>query len=219
MTRKTKRNNRTRRNNVNSRGGRVDSALVNVHILNSAVFVSGIRTLAMSPATFIQSAAIQDVYELYRFRRLRYRLHRNGSISSMQVAAYLPGVTDNAPSTPADLAVCQHAAILSSVATVPTGWMKVPRFALQSYGSWYKTVVGSPDAAQEVQGNIFLAGNTTDLCVLEVQGEIEFKNPCTTSATPAERGALECAQERTRLLKLLGLSVVPSQPNSTPTPG
>lgn len=218
MARKTKRKS-TRNNNGNSRGGRVDTAVVNVHVLNSATLSSGIRTFVVSPLGFIQSAAIQDVYEMYRFTQLRYRLHRNGSIASMQVAAYLPGVVDNAPSTPADLAVCQHSAVLSSVATSPTPWKKVPRIALQSYGSWFKTVVGSPDPAQEVQGNIFLAGNTTDLCVLEVMGRIEFKNPCTTSATPAERGALECAQERERLLKLLGLSLTPSQKLATPSPG
>jgi hypothetical protein len=76
--------------------------------------------------------------------------------------------------------------------------------------TWYKAVLGSPDAALESQGTIYLNGSGTDLLVVEVDATFEFRTPCATAVTPAERGALECEKEKTRLLKLLGFTPAPA---------
>lgn len=175
---------------------------------------SGVAQISMQPPTFNSVAQVADNYEFYRLTRLRYRLHPNGG-GAFCVAAYIAGAVDNAPSTPSDLAVTPHCVVLGDDVQIPTPWRNVPRAALASYNTWYKTIAGSPDPSEEVQGKIYLAGGGTDAYWLEMEATYQFRTLVVTSATPAERGALALEKERAYLLRILGLSnlVLP------PTPG
>ncbi len=202
MVRKNKRRHNKQRSN---RGGGLTGNAIQVSCNYFAVrtLTSGVDAINCSPSTFVESATIADVFELYRVVRLRYRLHRHTALNGSAAAVYLPGVVDNAPTTASDVSVSPHAAVITPIQTVPSAWKSVSRRDLSSYETWYKTVAGSPDPAQELQGKVYLAGNTSDAFTVQIMITFQFKNPCTTSATPAERGALECAQERERLLRIL----------------
>jgi len=201
MGRKNKRNKNKRSNR--SGGYTRDIITVSSRQFTIVGLAGGVGQISLSPSSFIEAAAISDVFELYRVTKLRYRLHRHVSTSGSLAAVYIAGVVDNAPSTAADASVSPYTAVITPTATVPSGWRTVSRRDLVGYQPWYKTIAGSPDPAQEVQGRIYLAGLASDFWTVEVEVVYQFKSPCTSSATPAERGARECALERERLLRIL----------------
>lgn len=189
---------------------KTDTVSVHARLYTEANFASGTATIAMNPASFPQALEIADVYAMYRIKKLRYRLYRSTTNATTQVAVFVPGVTDNGPGTISVAALIPHCAILPLSATVPTPWKNVPPAILKSYMPWFKTILGSPDPAEETQGNIFLRGNTTDQYAIEIDAIFEFREPLSTSVTPAERGRLECEAERVRLLRILASTT--SQP-------
>ncbi len=167
-------------------------------------FTSGAATVALNPSAFPQALEIADTYAFYRVTKLRFRLYRIASLSVTQVAAFVAGVTDNAPSNSAVAALIPHCAILPLSATVPSPWQNIPRSVLMSYMPWLKSIVGSPDPAEETQGNIYIRGAGAEQYAIEIEAVFEFRDILSTSITPAERGRLESLAERDRILRLLG---------------
>jgi hypothetical protein len=205
MVRKNKRTKKSKRSNKS--GGFVrDAITVSCRRLAIYNLTAGVATVTMAPSTFIEAAAVSDVFELYRITKLRYRLYRHATLGATATAVYIAGVVDNPPSTAADASVSPYAAVITPIMTQPSEWKSISKRDLASYSTWYKTVAGSPDPSLEEQGKIYLAGTTTDAFTMEVEIVYQFKSPCTTSATPAERGALERLRERERLLKILSSS-------------
>lgn len=215
MVRKNRRRNRRQNKSFN----RADSIMAHVRLYTEASFSSGGATIAINPASFPQAAQIADTYAMYRVVKLRYRLHRTTTTSSTQVAVYVPGVTDNPPLTVSVAALVAHAAILPLTATVPTPWKNVPSNVLKSYMPWFKTILGSPDPAEETQGNIFLRGITSDQYGIEIDAIFAFREPISTSVTPMERGKIECAREKERILRVLGTLAPTPAPATTVTGG
>lgn len=189
---------------------KTDSVAVHCRLYSEAALSSATATIAMNPASFPQAAQIADTYAMYKIKKLRYRLYRTTTTNSTQVAVYIPGVTDNPPATITVAGLIPHAAILPLTATVPTAWKTVPGNVLQSYMPWFKTIVGSPDPAEETQGNIYLRGSGVDQYAIEIDAVFLFREPISTSVTPAERGKLECQAERDRILRVLGSSLLAS---------
>ncbi len=155
----------------------------------STALSSGAQTVPIQPATFGGVASIADAYALYRVVKLSYRLHPGSAITATQCAAYIPGVTDNAPANVASCGAVLTATPLGYRATVPSEWVRLGSAELQSYMPWLKTIVGSPDSAEEVQGNIFVTGNASEVYQMEVCGVFEFKDFITNSMTPEFRFA------------------------------
>jgi hypothetical protein len=173
--------------------------------LAAVSLAAGVNTFSVSPNTSLSTrlADIADTYSLYRVTKLRFRLHRVGTIGgTYQVACYCPGVTDNRPSNTAEAGATLHRSIVSATQTVPGNWAVVPRQVLHGMQDWYKTVVGTPDAGQEVVGIIQLVGTLTETISLEVSGEFEFMSPIDASNTPAMQMARKIIHdERVRLAR------------------
>ncbi len=174
---------------------------------------SGAGTVVCNPAGLsIHLATLADTYELYRIKELEFRLHPNSTRTAAQVAAYYPGVVDTPPSTAGTIAENLNRVVLGSTSTVPTNWCKVDPPALQGYLPWYKTIAGTLDSSEEIQGYIFLVGTGTEVYSLELRGICEFKNPVATGNTPQVRAALKRQQDKQRVLELLtDLSIAPGK--------
>lgn len=211
MTRKSKRNNK--RNNKRSSQ---DIVTVPARALLQGNLASGLAQISLQPTNLNAVSGSADSYEFYRISRLRYRLFPS-SISGIQVAAYIAGAVDNPPTTTSDLAITRHACLLGDEVTVPSSWRNVPKTALASYMSWYKTVVGSPAPDTELQGSIYLAGSGTDGYTLEIEATYQFRSLVATSATPKERGFTEMRKQREYMLRVMGLSPAAPAPASNPT--
>jgi hypothetical protein len=179
----------------------------------SAALVAGANNLALNPAVTSRLAAIGDTYEFYRLKALKFRLHPNGTQTSVAGAAWQAGVIDTAPATVAQLAEGVNNTLLGSRATVPSAWCQVPRKDLAGAFPWYKSVQGTPDVSEEIVGYIFLTGTTTEAYNLEVRGVMEFKQAIAPANTPMEielrsrlrmeRQQAQAAKEREALMKVL----------------
>ncbi len=170
-------------------------------------------TLIPSSALFPRCATIADAFELYRIKKLRFRLIP-GATGGTVVAGYLPGVVDTPPATIALVGEILHSVILGTTQTVPSRWCDVPAVSLKSYETWYKTIAGTPDTAQENQGTIFIAASAAGTAFLiEAEAIYEFKGAVDPTNTPAMRLKAEWAREKERILRALA----PSPPVTTPS--
>lgn len=190
-----------------SSNNRNEIARVRLHETQSAAMISGQATVSLSPATFTSLSSLAGQFDMYKVTRLRFRMHPATSTTIALAACYIPGISDNLPvGTVACAQVSDHTYIGGDT-TVPSSWCQVPSAGLKGYMNWYKTVVGSPDAAEEVQGVIRLGGSSTEVYQLEVEATYLFKNLLPDSATPmtpAERGARETIALRDKLLRVMG---------------
>ncbi len=218
MPRRNKRRNKRSKKPNNSF---VSTNSVRVHIrqVSETTLSAGAATITVSPAMSPQSTQYADAFQMYRVTRLRFRLMRTTTTTATQSACYLPGVTDNSPSSAAAAAAVPASVILPLTATVPTRWCNVPSNILSSYMNWYKTVVGSPDAAEEIQGNIYVRGGATDQYLIEIDAIMDFRVSVPTGVTPmtaVDRGRLERDKERQRILNLLAGTSAPSTVSGIP---
>jgi len=100
---------------------------------------------------------------------------------------------------------------MSDRAVEPTGWVKVPRTDLSAYQPWYKTIAGSTDSGEEVQGALYVVLiGSSERIVIEIKGTIEYKQSVVSTLTPAERRAAQDARDKQRLLRLLATPDVPA---------
>ncbi len=171
--------------------------------LSSVTLVSGAGSTAISPANLSRLSTIADTYEMYRFVKLKYRLQPNLTRTGMQAAAYYPGIVDNAPSTVGAVADSLYSTLLGTAAAKPSDWVNVPRQSLQGYFPWYKTLAGTLDPSEEVQGNIYVCGTGTEIVYIEFEGVVEFKAPAAAVNTPMIRKAQLLEREKQRLLQIL----------------
>lgn len=214
MPKKNSKNQNSRKSSRGRRSG--DLVRVPCHGRISNSLTSGLFSQSLAPTLFSTITAISDVFEMYRFTNLKYRmLPAGGTVipTGSQVCGYLPGVIDTASGlTVGSLIQSRHTCFITERQVTPTPWIKVPRAVLQSYGNWYKTVVGTPDVATEIQGGIYVAGTGTDSFVVEVSAVIEFKDLVVAGATPMIARDRAIIAERNRMLSILHYS--PSLPAS-----
>jgi hypothetical protein len=186
--------------------------IVSVPFRNADVVVvdaSGLATLQVSPNSTMSPTltAIAQVYDEYRFTKLRYRLHPNGPFATnptFKTLAFYPGIVDVPPSSPSLNAESTLCVVHSGGQTTPSKWMNVPRKILAGMHSWYKSVPGTPDIAEEVQGYMFFAGLVASASwIWEVEGVCDFCSPINASSTPEARKIAVAARYRDRLLTVL----------------
>ncbi len=176
------------------------------HFYSSFGLTSGAASINISPATFPRVLTIADGFALYRCVELEFRLVPNGNTDS-EVAGYIPGGVDTPPTTVLQVSEILNSVVLSADATKPSQWAKLRWNQLRGYMEWYKTIVGTLDPTEEIQGAIFVAGFPASAgpVWLEFRGVFEFKNPVPTASTPMMREAF-LVKEKQRLLKLLSYS-------------
>ncbi len=173
--------------------------------LNTTINAGAPVQALINPTLSGHLQTIGDTFELYRFTELWFRLQAPATANQGggTTAAYLPGVTDTYPTTATTNLESLNGCYLSVRATVPTEWVRLNRKDLSGYQPWYKTVQGTPEVADEVQGVINFTGSSSDVVLCEFRGVVEFKNPVNAASTPAERRAKALEMQRKKLLSIL----------------
>ncbi len=158
-------------------------------------------TVALQPVSFTRVLAEADGYELYRFTKLKFRLI--DTVNAYLAAAYFPGVTDTAPTSETQICANPQHTFLGVNQTVPSGWVTLGK-ELRGYEPWYKTIAGTPDPAQEIQGNIFITASSSTVAFhIQIKGVIEFRGPVPTGSTPAMRREAMLKKEYARIMHVL----------------
>lgn len=207
----------TKRRRGRGRGGKASGKQATVRkevVMGSdVIFIpatpAGLTTVVLQPATFVRALALADSFAYYRFTHVKMTIHPNVyaaiDAQSQITAGYLPGV---APDTPPanDNSVYQlskHAKHTLGK-TVPTS-MTVTASDLvgDAQIKWFKTIVGTPAAQFEVQGNFFFyvtpfgaaAGSMTTWNVT-FDYVLEFQNFVVPANTPFLKLAHQSADEK-----------------------
>ncbi len=169
-----------------------------------ASLVSGKSTWTLAPATFPRVLAQADLYELYRFTSFRFRLLPPSS-SDLFVAGYYSGFIDSAPAF-ADVNENPISCMIATPVTEKTEWVHVPPNMLAGSLQWYKSIAGTVDTWDEVQGQVCFAsssGSSTGPVNFEFEGTVQFTSPADPGATPMERARKHQEKEKERILRLL----------------
>ncbi len=148
-------------------------------------------------------ASLADDFDEYVCTKLRYRLRNfQNAAGGVVASAFYPGITDTAPLY-ASIIENLHAAVIPQYQTVPTEWHNIPKRTLQGMHTFYKTVAGTPESAEEIQGTIYADATVTQSCLIELEGEFVFRAPAAAAATPADRAMAAKNRERKRIMALL----------------
>ncbi len=167
------------------------------------------NTLALRPGSFPRVGEIADAFDLFRVSEMRYRLLPNASNATalnghIAACAYYPGITDTAPAAAADIAENTTSVITGAGQSVPSQWCALKEPQIRGYPQWYKTVVGTPDPADEQPGSFYVNSTlTSGLVAVEIEGTFEFKGPVNTAATPAMKQQHALLREKARIVRVL----------------
>ena len=173
----------------------------------TAALSSGVASLPLTGGMTGRLAAIADSYDEFRFTKLSFRIRHPAAMTSpgYQIAGYAAGITDTAPTLPT-IGEYLTSCLITSWESTYQPYAKVPAGVLAGMHPWYKTIAGSPEPSEEVQGTIYIAGTGTDVYFLEVAGEIQFRCSAPTGSTPLDRALAMRKREKARLLTLLALA-------------
>ncbi len=138
----------------------------------SALAAASSGLIPLQPSPFPRALAVADVFEFYRFTSVKVILHPQGAEYAV---GYSNQTFDTAPTTLAgvlELPVAARQVQNSSVFKE----LNLGRQELLSNGplKWYKTVVGTPDALFETQGNLYIAAGSSQTLNLVIEWEVEF---------------------------------------------
>ncbi len=173
---------------------------------------AGVGSFNLSPSLIPHTAiaSMADAFELYRVTKLSWRLHRVSSTN--QSAAFYPDITDTPPNTLDQAGENITASLLSSSQTVPSDWSTVNPSSMTAL-KWFKTIQGTMDSFDEIQGIIYVTGSTTESFLLEVKGVYEFKGQADPGNTPEMREKRRLARldrQRQLLLNILSAKAEPT---------
>ena len=157
-----------------------------------------IITVSLTPAFEARLAAIADLYQFYRFTRVKVHLYPainavTADDSALSVG-YLPRIPNTAPSTHTMIMTMPASAYKGMGQTVKTT-LNIPRSVLLGDAplSWFQSVAGTEDAQWETQGQIFIGGTGSDAAgnfVYSVEGICEFKGRSSATQTPLYKPVL-----------------------------
>lgn len=161
-------------NNRNMQSSRVVGARPEKVSGRSLFTYAAASVTTISPASFARALAIADVFQFYRFTKLRVKNIPTGIQSTF---GYAPGAAfdavPNLASQVTELPIAVNHGAAKSTDTI----LNVPRKELMgdSQIPWFKTIPGSPATQFEIQGNLYVVPAATGI-ILEIEWECEFQS-------------------------------------------
>lgn len=169
------------------KGGKSDSIRLSVHQILTSALVAGVTGISANPTGVTGRVLTEaDAWAHFRWRSFHFRLHRVGTVTSVQVASWVGGVQDANPSTIAQAAELLPSTVLAGTATVPSPWVRVGAVDRSGPFPWYKAIPGTADPTEEAPGLISIAGTGTETFFIEIRAVIEFKTGVAAGNTPEE---------------------------------
>ncbi len=149
------------------------------HAFRTDSLVSGTTAINADPSLSANLTAIAAVFQLYRFKSVRYRLLPRGSAGMTDVVSlgYFPDPVGGSSASETVIAQGLDTLLLTVAQTYPTEWQAVPASRLKGLQDWYKCVADAGDLEAEVQGRFVTSGTSAETIWWEVRGVVEFKNP------------------------------------------
>ncbi len=147
---------------------------------------AGAITAVISGQSYSRLAEISEDFAMYRYKSLKFRLLNLNSPSSQNKISmsFISGICDSPPTTHVQNMESLYAQMGNVLYKNPNKWTVVPASVLSGYQPWYKTIAGSPDAADEQIGIFaFVADTDEEAITYEVCGVVEYKDPVSSAVT------------------------------------
>ncbi len=163
---------------MKSMGSRVETVSGRTNIN----FGAGASTINLTPAFFNRCLVMADVFQFFRFTKMRVIVPPTGTTT---VVGYAPGALfDTPPTTNAQIIELPQAIWSSGNKTVDT-ILDVPRSELlkDSQIPWFKTIAGTPAAQFEIQGNLYVFAGANGVALV-VEWTCEFQSWNSTTQSP-----------------------------------
>ncbi len=173
------------------RGSRKSKRAAHIEVVRGSIFnvlitaaTSGQLNLQPQDARWGRLVDISEVFNLYRFTRLDIEWLTIAAASDSAVGV-IAGVVDLAPATTTLVGQTEYWGVNYQDQTTPTRF-SVPRSYLIGETSlkWWKTVPGTPDDWNEIQGIICGAQGVSGGLSVRVDYEIEFCSYVNVANTP-----------------------------------
>jgi len=185
-----------------------DTVRIPFAIINTTNSASGLKSIPVTPLMTPRLTILADTFDEYRFVDLKFRILPIGSLNTdIETACFEPGVVDTPPGNNVQQSESLASVYMGGGESVRSPWCNVPKGVLSGYFPWYKTVAGTTDTAEEVQGNIFTFNSLADTTpvVLEIRGVCEFRAAINATSTPAERVQIARRKEKERIVSILAM--------------
>ncbi len=169
-----------------SNGKRIEKICGSAYVALLSAAVSGTLNLNPTTAGWGRLTSIADCFGLFRFTKLRIRWVGPNATAADVAACVVTGTVDGFPATVGTVIQSEYYNINFADQTTPT-ILDVPRAYLveQSPNKWWKTVAGTPDDWNEVQGVICAACSSSTTLNFVIDYEIELCDFLNPSNTPA----------------------------------
>ncbi len=176
---------------------------------------STVNTLNISPnSVFPRILAIADVFQFYRFTKLKIT---NIPLDTSVVFGYAPGALFDTPPANSQSIIELPMAVWHGSAKFADTILTIPRSELikEAQLPWFKTIVGTPSAQFEIQGNLYTSvGAGANGATLVLEYTVEFQswnlagnsplkplslaaNTTSVKASPNSKSSLSiCSQEQ-----------------------
>ncbi len=148
-----------------------------------------IQAVNVTPGIDSRLNAIGDVFQWYRFKRLKVHLHPTlAAADVLATVGYLPRVPNTAPTAHNDMALMPASTQKSWSQSVKSTMVVGPDIMLGDTNlKWYQTALGTEDSQFEIQGVLYFAGTATvnpSNTIVCIEGICEFKGRSAATQTP-----------------------------------
>ncbi len=183
-------NRKARRQKGNSVSPNSVQRIAGAQLFNATTTVT---TVPISPASFTRALAIADLFQFYRFTKIKVHqmpvAFNNTATVNYIIHAYAPGSEfDTPPTTPAQLIELPRYIYHGLSKTTDTDMLLGAKDLLShAQLPWFKTIAGTEDPQFEVQGNLYnLSTQATESYIIEYV--VEFQSPNLAAQSPLRKG-------------------------------
>ncbi len=152
---------------------------------------TAVTTVPISPASFTRALAIADLFQFYRFVKIKViqmpvTLNNITNVTNYVIHAFAPGSEfDTPPTTPAQLIELPRY-IYHGLGKGMDTVLNLGRKDLLSHAQlpWFKTIAGTEDPQFEIQGNLYNLNNVGTATSYIIEYEVEFQSPNLAAQSP-----------------------------------
>lgn len=193
-------------------------------LFNTNGSANTVNTVNISPATFTRALAVADIFQFYRFTKIKVIQppvgFNNTTVSSAVVHGFAPGSEFDTPPTTIAQIVELPRVLYHGLSKTMDGNLTLGRKDLLAHAQipWFKTIVGTEDPQFEIQANLYNIASVATISYI-IEYTVEFQSPNLAAQSPLER----YVQQQQRLNLLSGGVLAPAFPVSrdpvtTPSP-
>ncbi len=148
-------------------------------------------TVPIAPSSFTRALAIADLFQFYRFTKIRVvqppiSVNTTSGTTQYVIHSYAPGSEfDTPPTTPAQLVELPKVMYHGLGKAVDSN-LVLSRKDLLSHAQlpWFKTIAGTEDSQFEIQGNLYNLNNVGSAVSYYIEYDVEFQSPNLAAQSP-----------------------------------